>query len=215
MRLYSYMKMYKNLTKSELNKLFNENRIKVNNKLVNISYIIKDNDIVTLDDVEVKSIEFKYYLYYKPKGILSTISNKDNSYINQIDKSYKLSMAGRLDKDSYGLSILTNDGKFINDILTNPNKEKEYIVKVQKEITNEFFNLIQLPHVIRGKKTNPIKAKQIDKYTLSLILTDGKFHQIRTIIKLEGNYVVDLKRIRIDKYMLDDLKPNELKEFKP
>lgn len=215
MRLYTYVKRYGGYTKSMVYKLNEENRILVNGKTIPLAFKIEDNDIVTIDNIEIKRNDLVYYLYYKPKGILSIISNNPDSYINHINTDIKLSMAGRLDKDSEGLIILTNDGKYINDLMNSLSKiEKEYIVTLEHPINQEFISNIEKPYIIRNKTTTPIKAKIIDEYNVSMILYEGIYHQIRTIVKLNNNKVINLKRIRINNLKIDDLKPNEMKEYK-
>ena len=215
MRLYKYIKVNANKTQSEVIQLFETKRIKVNNNYVPFTYLIKENDIVTIDDDIIKSKKLQYFLYNKPKGIISDIKNKDNSYINYIDLDIKLMPCGRLDKDSEGLMILTNDGKFINDVLSNKTEyEKEYIVTVEKKIDDSFIENIKKPIIIKNKMTLPIKAYKIDDYTINMILQDGRYHQIRRIIKNASNKVLNLQRIRIGPYTLGDLKLGEIREIK-
>ncbi len=213
MRLFTFLKTYANLTKKEVTELVNNNKVTVNNLSVGLSWNVEDNDVVKVNNIIIERVPFKYYLYYKPKGITSTISSRPDSYINHINVDSKMMLAGRLDKDSHGLMILSNDGNFINDILTNPLKEKEYIVKLEHKVTDEFIDSIQKSYTIRGRDTNPMKVTIIDDFTIRLILTDGKYRQIRNIVKFSNNYVLDLKRIRIDKYYLNALKPGEITEF--
>lgn len=133
MRLYTYLKIYANLTKSEVNKLIEDSKVTVNDKIEPLTCNIAPTDIVKINDKIIKKYDFKYYLYYKPKGILSTIRKSQESYINQINMNNKMMVAGRLDKDSEGLMILTNDGKFINELMIPNNHEKEYIVTLKKK----------------------------------------------------------------------------------
>lgn len=215
MRLYKYVKTYGNYTEKETRKLYQENRIKVNNQVVGYSWIINDNDIVTIDNNILEKQVFIYYLYYKPIGVRCDIVDSTNSYINNININIKVMPAGRLDKNSEGLVILTNDGKFINS-LNNPsnNVTKEYIVSLQNKVTNEFLNNITKPIIIKRKTTKPMIVEKIDDFTISLTLQDGRYHQIRRAVVLNKNRVTNLKRIRIGEYALNDLKPNELKEIK-
>lgn len=215
MRLSKYIKVYGNYTEQETRNLYQENKIKVNNKIVGYSWIINDDDIVTINDIILKKHDFVYYLYYKPIGIRCDIVNSDNSYLKHLNLTTKVMPAGRLDKDSEGLVILTNDGKFIN-YLNNPanNITKEYIVSLKDKVTNEFLNNITKPIIIKGKTTKPMIVEKIDDYTISLTLQDGRYHQIRRAVVLNKNQVTNLKRIRIGKYLLNDLNPNELKEIK-
>ena len=116
MRLYSILKNSLKLTKKELNEYVKNHRITVNGDEVPFTSTIEDIDIVEIDGKRIQAIPFYYYLYYKPRGVLSTISKDPRSYIHQINLPHKVSPAGRLDKDSEGLMILSNDGKFLNEI---------------------------------------------------------------------------------------------------
>lgn len=214
MRLFTYIKNYANLTKSKVMELYNDKRITVNGIKQGIRYKVNDNDIVRIDNKIINKIEFKYYLYYKPKGILSIINNNSNSYINNINLATRLALAGRLDKNSEGLMILTNDGKFINDIMNPTSKlEKEYIVKLKYPITDTFMENIKKEYTIKNRETTPIIAKKINEFTISMILFEGIYHQIRKIVILANNKVENLKRIRIGQYMLGNLNPGEILEF--
>ena len=213
MRLYKYIKVFAGITQSEVKSLYEDRQILVNDKLYPFSYNIKENDIVTLKGEIIKRIPFVYYLYYKPKGILSDISSDLNSYQFHINKDIKLMPAGRLDKDSEGLMILTNDGAFINS-LSKSNIEKEYIVKLEKKVDNTFLKNVVKPILIKSKLTKEMKVEKIDDYTIKLILTDGRYHQIRRSVKASNNKVTSLKRIRIGSYLISDMKQGELREIK-
>ena len=213
MRLYKYIKVNANKTQSEVKILFENNLVTVNDKLVQFTYLIKENDVVKIGNDIIEMLPKLYYLYYKPKGVISDIKDKDNSYINFINFKYKLMPCGRLDKESEGLMILTNDGMFINDILNN-DKEKEYIVEVENKITDDFIKNIEKPIIIKGKTTLPIKANKIDDYHINMILKDGRYHQIRRAVQSNNNRVVNLKRIRIGSYTISDLQIGEIREIK-
>ena len=216
MRLYNLLKNSLGLTKLELKEYLLNHDVTVNGIHVPSSTILKDSDIILVDGKEIKSNPFIYYLYYKPRGILSTISDKDNSYINQIKVPYKVSPAGRLDKDSLGLMILSNDGQFLNEVTGDKSiLEKEYIVKVEYKVTDEFLSLMSKSYTMDDRITTPAIVKKIDDYTISVILYEGIYHQVRRLVKLSKNKVLELKRIRIGNYHLNDMKPNDLIEFKP
>ena len=216
MKLFTYAKIYGNYTKGEIKALYADGKILINNELLPLSCPIRDGDIVTINNRVIENnIEFKYYKYYKPRGVLSVINDKPDSLINFIPRDIKLSPAGRLDKESEGLLILSNDGKFINELINSDySHEKEYIVEVKYPITNEFLEGIRGPHVIRGRATTPMRVERIDAFHLDLILYEGIYHQIRTIIKENNNVVLSLKRIRVRNYTLDDMLPNEIREIK-
>ena len=215
MRLLNFVKIYYGITKEKLMILYKENRILVNDKLEKLTYKLNDNDIVKIDGKIITKFPFSYYLYNKPNGILSMISDKKESYINQINVKNKLMVAGRLDKDSHGLMILTNDPFFINKISGSDSTiQKEYIVTLYYPITDEFINKMNEDIIIRNRLLKKVNIHVIDEYRFKIILSEGIYHQIRKMVIYSGNRVKDLKRIRIGKYELKDLKENEIKEFK-
>lgn len=214
MRLYKYLKAFGGYTKSEIKTLQNQKLIYVNGEIKGFLYEIKNDDEVIVNNKIIKRIQFSYFAYYKPKGILSDISDKSNSYINYLPVDYKLMPAGRLDKESEGLMILTNDGDFINEIMSPNNHEKEYIVTLKNKITNDFIENLKKSYVLKNRITTPFIVNIIDDYTINLILHEGIYHQIRKIISLNNNYVINLKRIRIGDLKINDLKPGEFKEIK-
>lgn len=214
MRLFNYVKIYNSITKEKLNELYSNNLILVNGKKEKLTYKLKDTDIVSCDGKIIEKFPFSYYLYNKPRGILSMISDKPESYMNNIDVKTKLMVAGRLDKDSEGLLILTNDPEFLNQISGNKTiYDKEYVVKLKYEITSSFIEKMNGEFEFRNKKTKPIKFNMIDNYNFKIILNEGMYHQIRKMVIESGNRVDTLKRIRIGKYILGDLQPGEIKKI--
>ncbi|MFW6319233.1 MAG: pseudouridine synthase, partial [Bacillota bacterium] len=110
----------------------------------------------------------------------------------------RIFMIGRLDKDSEGLLLLTNDGDIVNKILRSENNhEKEYVVTVQKPITNHFISNMRSGVEILGKKTKPAKVKAINQNTFSIVLTEGMNRQIRRMCSTLGYRVTSLVRVRI------------------
>ena len=207
----NYVKIYLGVTKYELMKLYNDNKILVNNKIEKLTYKLNENDIITVNNEILKSFPFDYYLYNKPRGVLSMISDKDESYINHINVDKKLMVAGRLDKDSEGLMILSNDPSFINKIMGDKsNIDKEYLVTLYNPINDDFINKMNSDIYIRNRLLKPIKIDIIDDYNFKIILTEGIYHQIRKMVIYSGNRVKKLVRIRIGKYKLDNIKENEL-----
>lgn len=214
MRLFNYVKIYSSITKEKLNELYNNNLILVNGKKEKLTYKLKDTDIVTCENKIIKKFPFSYYLYNKPRGILSMISDKPESYMNNINVDTKLMVSGRLDKDSEGLLILTNDPEFINEISGDKSLyDKEYIVKLKYEINSSFIERMNGEFEFRNKKTKPIKLNIIDNYNFKIILNEGMYHQIRKMVIESGNRVDSLKRIRIGKYELGNLKHGEIKKI--
>lgn len=154
-----------------------------------------------------------YIALNKPVGIecITDTSKKDNivSFMNYNEMIFPI---GRLDKDSSGLILLTNDGDIVNKILRAENdNEKEYIVKVDKKIDADFLSLIQRGIVIynpvshKNQRTLPSVAEKLDDYTFKLIIKQGLNRQIRRMTKALGYNVVELKRVRIMNIKLNHL----------
>ena len=169
---------------------------------------------VTVDGKEITSNNRLILLAYnKPVGVECTTAkeNTDN-IIDKINYPERIYPVGRLDKNSTGLILLTNTGELVNQILKGSNyHEKEYIVKVDHPITEPFVHQMENGVVIKledGKKiakTRQCQVFPIDKYTFSIILTQGLNRQIRRMCKALGYEVKSLKRIRIMNIELKDL----------
>ncbi|MCR5705723.1 MAG: hypothetical protein K6G48_02810 [Acholeplasmatales bacterium] len=213
MRLLKYIMTAKNLTKAEAIRLFVDKRVSVNDRIQDPSCPLNNGDKVYIDDIEVLPIENKYFLYYKPKGILSMIGSSPLHFNNAINLGYKLMPCGRLDKESRGLMILSNDAVFINDIM-NKDLEKTYILKLKDVITSEFLERLSNLKEMDNKPLKPFKFHKIDSLTLSLSICEGRYHQCRKMALLCGNKVIDLLRVKIGDYSLLDMKPGELREIK-
>ena len=128
----------------------------------------------------------------------------------------RVTYAGRLDKDSEGLLLLTNDGELINAMMRGANRhEKEYLVKVDKEITPDFLNRMAGGIYLKELEitTRECTVEQEGKFTLRIILTQGVNRQIRRMCKVCGYQVKSLKRIRVVNVLLDNLKPGQYREI--
>lgn len=156
--------------------------------------------------------------YYKPVGV--TCSEKDahaeKLITDMIDYPVRVTYAGRLDKDSEGLMLLTNDGGLIDAMMRGSHRhEKEYIVTARKEITPEFLEKMKKGVFLEDLhiRTRKCKVRQIDDFTFSIILTQGVNKQIRRMCKACGNSAAAIKRIRIMNIMLGELAENEWREI--
>ena len=181
-----------------------------------LAYPLKEEDVVTVDGIILKEQELVYYLYNKPIGIICTNNpNFRDNLVQKLQIDKKIYPVGRLDKESHGLIILTNDGKFCHHILDEKHHiEKEYLVKTTNKITKLFIDKMQESFILRGKPTKKAIVKQIDEYHFTIILQEGMYHQIRKMVILSGNRVSDLLRIRIGNIKIDNLKDGEIKEVK-
>lgn len=201
----------------EAKKLIAEGAIRVNNVIITTNIEIRETDKIELNEKEIKKQKtFVYIKYHKPVGSVSSLNkNVKDSLYTVFKDLLPLSIAGRLDKFSEGLLILTNDGKWQKEI-TDPNykKEKEYIVNVDNMITTEFVSAMSRGINIGIAHTKPCFCEKISEHQFRIILTEGKNKQIRRMCKTLSYNVLKLKRIRIEHVDLGNLKPGEMLNFK-
>ena len=206
-------------------KLIDEGRVKVNGKVAVLGEQVSETDDIEIDGEEIAKDDEKIILAYnKPRGIVCTESNVEKSEkisdkIKEFGFGKRLFTVGRLDKDSTGLILITNDGDFAKEV-TNTHKdyEKEYEVRVNKPITGDFISRMQQGIYLDeiDKKTKPCKVHRFGKelYRFSITITQGLNRQVRRMCKALGYHVVDLKRTLIMKYKLGNLKSGEFKVIK-
>lgn len=150
----------------------------------------------------------------KPVGIVCTEEKKEKkNIIRFLNYPERITYIGRLDKDSEGLLLMTNNGDIINKMMRSGNQhEKEYIVKVDKPITEQFVKNMSSGVHILDTITRPCKVEAMGKYTFRIILTQGLNRQIRRMSEALGYRVVQLKRIRVMNIHLGNLKPGEYRQ---
>lgn len=198
--------------------------VKVNGKIIKELGVKIDQDKDKIEFkgkiVKSKKEEYVYIILNKPAGYVSTCKKgkeRGRIVLDLIEKKKMLRLwpIGRLDKDSEGLLILTNDGELTNK-LTHPKfeKEKEYEVEVNNPLDKEFLIKMQRGVRINGYKTRPAKTNQIGKNKFKIIIKEGKKRQIRKMCEILEYKVVKLKRIRIGKLRLGNLKKGEWKVLK-
>ena len=183
---------------------------------------VSDGQEVRVGNKIIKSETKKTVLaVYKPAGIVCTEDKREKkNIVRYLNYPVRVTYAGRLDKDSEGLLIMTNDGDLINGMMrARFAHEKEYKVTVNKEITPEFISKMSKGVHIKDKEKNldavtrPCIVKKIGKYTFSIILTQGLNRQIRRMCEALGYKVTNLKRIRIMNIELGNLKPGQVREL--
>ena len=202
-----------------VDKLIQEKRITVNDKVVKLGTKVSINDKIKIDGELLFKPKKKrkniYLLFNKPIGIECTTNQEvNNNIIDFIGYPSRLFPVGRLDKDSEGLIFLTNDGDIVNKVLRSErNNEKEYIVKVNKKITKEFINKMSRGVRIKNIQTKPCEIKKINNYTFEIILTQGLNRQIRKMCALFEYKVKSLVRTRIMDIKLGNLKVGKYRKF--
>ncbi len=209
MRINKYISESGICSRREADRLIEENKVKINGMLAKLGSNVDDNDTVEVDGQLIKPKSKTIYIALnKPVGIVSTSDQniKDN-IIDFVGHEERIFHIGRLDKDSEGLILLTNDGDIVNKILrAENNHEKEYIVTVNQKITDDFLYNMSRGVRILGTITKPCKVKKINDRTFNIILTQGLNRQIRRMCQTFNYRVIRLQRIRIMNIKLGNLK---------
>ena len=216
MRLDKYLADMTGISRLEIKKLIKKGNVKVNNIVIKTNdYKVKEDDVVYLNDKQIKYQEFEYYILNKPAGYLSATEDKyDKTIMELIDLKRKdLVPVGRLDKDSEGLILLTNDGK-LNHYLLSPKNHvsKKYYVEVDKEIVENAKELFEKPMDLGDFITKPAIYENIDSHKAYLTICEGKFHQVKRMFEKIGTNVTYLKRIEFKNLKLGDL---EIGKYRP
>lgn len=215
MRINKLLSNYGYCSRKEVSRLIEDKRIMVNGRLCEQGQWVEEYDDILLDGEKIRKKEKVYIAFNKPKGIVCTASReiKDNiiDFFNYKDYVFPV---GRLDKDSQGLILMTNDGDLANKILSSESyHEKEYTVTLDKDFDDEFISNMSKGVNILGTVTRPCKLTRINNNTFNIILTQGLNRQIRRMCKVFGYNVIKLERIRIVSILLDGIEIGSYKEL--
>lgn len=201
-----------NISNAQAKEIILSNMVLVNTENVCDNVEILETDSVFYNnEIIQEGKKLMYVALYKPRGIECTLNEKiDQNLSTIINFKEKLFPVGRLDKDSEGLLILTNDGYYFNKTINPASEiEKEYIVSVNKPITNDFVLDMSKGVEVLGQITLPCKMEALDEFTFKIILVQGLNRQIRRMCFKLNYMVTSLKRVRIGKINIENLQPRE------
>ena len=214
-RLNQYIASCGICSRREADRMIEAGRVSVNGTEAVPGMRIKSTDEVRVDGRLLRGALNKVVVaYYKPVGVTCTKSDRhaDRTLDEAFSFPVRLTYAGRLDRDSEGLLLMTNDGGLIESMMRGANgHEKEYIVRVKSRISDadlEYFRKgVRLKDL--GVTTRPCKVERLGEYTFRIILTQGLNRQIRRMCRAVGNEVKKLKRVRVLNVQLGAMKPGE------
>lgn len=214
-RLNKYLASCGVCSRREADRLIEEGRVMVNDKKAETGMQVDGNDRILVNGRPLHGKNEKVVLaYYKPVGVICTEKDKfaDKKITDMVKFPVRVTYAGRLDKDSEGLILLTNDGALIDAMMRgSADHEKEYVVRVNKEITEDFVHKMEagvyLPEL--DVKTKPCKVEKTGKFTFKIILTQGVNRQIKRMTKEMGCHVIAIKRIRVMNVQLGGLRQGQ------
>ena len=209
MRINKFLSECGVCSRRQADAIIESGQVNINRTVARLGDQVSDNDRVFYKGKEVKRKAEKIFIALnKPVGIECT-TNRDikNNIIDFLKYKERVFPVGRLDKNSEGLILLTNDGDTANNILKASNyHEKEYIVEVNKPITNDFIKSMSSGVEILDTITRECEVTKISKHSFKIILTQGLNRQIRRMCEALGYEVLTLKRVRILNIKLEDLR---------
>ncbi|TXJ14366.1 rRNA pseudouridine synthase [Brachyspira aalborgi] len=208
MRLNKYIAYLNIASRREADKLIKDGKVKVNGEIIiNPAIQVDEKDEIICDTENYKS-EKIYIKLNKPVGYVVSNNKKEGKPIYKLldEKLKKLYPVGRLDKDSKGLILFTNDGIFSRKIIGEESEcEKEYYVKLEGNISDGALKKLEFGISLDGKKLKPAIVKRVSKNSFNIILKEGRNRQIRRMCEKVGFEVILLKRLRISNIYLNDL----------
>jgi 23S rRNA pseudouridine2605 synthase len=200
-------------------------RVSVNGvKVTTLGTQVADGDEIAIDGVTLEKEEPVYYVLYKPEGCVSTTDDEKNrkTVLDFIETEKRIYPVGRLDYDTSGVLLLTNDGAFANAMVgPEHDVEKEYRVKMQGFLRKEESKQLSRGIVLDGRKTRSARIhsvvyhKESGTSSASIVLKEGKYHQVKRMFEYVGHPVLKLQRTRFGEVTLDGMRPGEVRLLKP
>jgi len=216
MRLDKFICKSTELTRSEAKKLLKSGEVEVNGEVIkNPATQVHENNTITADGQVLQARSSRYIILHKPADTIC--SNVDEGYpsllhLLDVDKAFDLHIAGRLDADTTGLVLITDDGRWSHNIIS-PNKEcqKVYRVQLRSPIKTELIETFKTGVQLQGEigLTKPATLEVIAEKEALLTITEGKYHQVKRMFAAVGNRVIGLHREQIGTVKLDDLSLGE------
>ena len=213
-RINKYIRNAGFCSRREADRLIQDKRIEINGRAAVPGDKVGVNDVVSADGrVLCPKDAHTYIALNKPLGVVCTSNRVEkNNIIDFLGYDGYITYAGRLDKDSTGLILMTDDGDLINNMMRAANRhEKEYICTINSPVSDDFLKKMGTGVHILDTVTRKCRVNKIDERTFSIILTQGLNRQIRRMCEACGKRVVSLKRVRVCSLELGDLLPGEFR----
>jgi 23S rRNA pseudouridine2604 synthase len=213
MRINKYLSQQKYCTRRAADELIAAGKVILNGRAAVLGDKVNESDVV---EVRFRQKKYRYFAYYKPRGIIThSAQGDDEEEISDIMPVEGVFPLGRLDKDSYGLILLTDDGR-ITDALLNPKykHEKEYKVRCTTKLPVDFKEKMEVGIDIGGYVTKPCHVQVWADNAFSITLTEGKKHQIRKMCGVFGLNPSELQRVRVMNIKIGQLAPGSYRAIK-
>ena len=205
--------------------LITAGKVKVNNIIVTeLGTKVGNKDIISVEGKLIENEDLVYYLLYKPEGYVSTTSDEfgRKTVLDLVPNDKRVYPVGRLDYDTSGVLLLTNDGAFTNSLTSPKNHvEKEYIVRLEGLLRKEESTIICRGIKLDGYTTKKARIKDVSynknnlTTTATIVITEGKYHQVKKMFEFTGHKVLKLKRVRFGVITLENMRIGEHRLLKP
>ena len=214
MRINKYLAEEKHSTRRGADELVAQGIVFINGRKAKLGDMVNEGDEVKVHYREGRKKKLVYLAYHKPRGVVTHSADKGDEDINDKVPIKGIFPVGRLDKDSTGLIILTNDGR-ITERLLSPDRyhEKEYLVTTKEKLRPNFKEKMEAGVQIDREKTRSCKVEILSEKKFRVTLTEGKKHQIRRMCVALFQEVDTLKRVRVMNIEIGELKPNEFRSI--
>lgn len=217
-RINKYLASAGVCSRREADRLVEAGDVFINKRCADNGSKVYEGDEVTVKGKKLAGSDRKVYLaFYKPAGIVCTADEKEeNNLMDFIDYPVRVTYCGRLDKDSEGLLLLSNDGDFMNMLMRSANShEREYLVRVNRPVTDEFIAKMEEGVFLKelNVTTKRCRIRKVSDVTFTITITQGLNRQIRRMCRTFDYHVRFLKRVRIENIQLADMDPGSFREL--
>ncbi len=215
MRLDKYLSHMGFGTRNDVKKIIKNGWVTINDETIKkADYNVKEEDIVCVDDEPVNYVEFEYYMLNKPAGYVSATEDRLYPTVMELIQSQRhdLYPVGRLDIDTEGLLLISNDGTFTHNLLS-PKKhvDKKYYVEFDGVLPDNAVELFSKPMQLEDFIASPSQLEIIDQNKAYLTIHEGKFHQVKRMFEHVGCTVTYLKRVQFSFLTLENLEVGEFR----
>lgn len=215
-RVQKLLSNYGHCSRRKAEELIKDGRVKVNGKIISIGDKASEEDKIEVNDMTVKKEKKVYIMFNKPVGCVTALSDERyKTIMDYIDIKERIFPIGRLDYNTTGLILLTNDGDFANNIM-HPRYEikKTYLAEINRPINSKFISMIENGVMLDDGMTSPAKVKKQSPKLIEITIHEGKNRIVRRILNKLGFGVKTLERIRVGKLELGDLESEKYVHLK-
>ena len=217
MRLDKFLADMQFGTRSEVKKLIQKGHVTIDEKVIKkADFKVNEDDIVYVDDIPVQYVSYEYYVLNKPAGFICATQDNSHPVVMELIPTIRkdLSPVGRLDKDTEGVLLITNDGDLNHRLLApKSHVDKKYYVETDACIPSDAKEIFSKPMVFEEFTSQPAEFESIDDTSAYLTIHEGKYHQVKRMFERIGCIVTYLKRVEFGPITLDGLDIGEYREL--